>query len=190
MRRVELPPTEAVRVLHRRRAVDRRAHLRADAGLPPQRGGRPVLSQRGVHRSLRGMDRLPLGRGQGNEDRRRGRAVLGEGLHQASKRLRQEPGVSAMPCCRARCDRYSPGDSSWSIRYAFLISMSIVFARAPVRVGLLSPDGERQYGMGTGNRPADYGEKSGEHCERLSRPKVRVVDVEPMAPVLDAQAAT
>ncbi len=42
--------------------------------------------------------------------------------------------------------------------------------------------------MGTGHRPANNGEKSGEHCERLSGLKVRVVDVEPMAPVLDAQA--
>ena len=41
----------------------------------------------------------------------------------------------------------------------------------------------------TGHRPANYGEKSGEHCERLSGLKVPVVDVEPMAPVLDAQGA-
>ena len=48
---------------------------------------------------------------------------------------------------------------------------------------------QRQDRMGTRHRTANNGKESSEHCEGLSRLKVSVVDVEPVAPVFDAQAA-
>jgi hypothetical protein len=43
--------------------------------------------------------------------------------------------------------------------------------------------------MGTGHRSTDDRKQGGEHRKGLSRLQIGIIDVEPVTPVLDAQAA-